>query len=84
MENVVKRTNAIVDVWAEPTLNKDNFLSVEYIKIQRNFGQGLSKVKNTPYYDRVLKEKLSVDYVELKIAGANNGLKNRRGNKEEF
>ena len=85
MENVVKRTNAIVDVWAEPTLNKDNFLSVEYIKKYREIlNRGLSKVKNTPYYDRVLKEKLSVDYAELKIAGANNDRKIDAGTKKNF
>lgn len=85
MENEVSKSNAVVDVWADPVLNKDNFLSSDNInKYRQILNRGLAKVKNTLYYDRVLKEKLSVDYAEIKIADASQERKNKMGNITTF
>lgn len=70
LQSNVKKTNAIVDIWADPKLNKDNFLSKTNIESYRAIlNRALQKTQRNPtVYNRILKEKLSVDYAEIQTA----------------
>lgn len=86
LKTEVKKNNAIVDIWADPTLNKNDFLSVQNILNYRNIlNKALNKTKSNPtIYNRVLKEKLSIDYVELQIASQDINRKKTIGNNREY
>jgi hypothetical protein len=73
LQEQVKKNNAIVDIWADPSLNKNDFLNRENITKYRNIlNEALRKTKNNPgVYKRILKEKLGVDYAELQISKYN-------------
>ncbi|WP_297983039.1 DUF4838 domain-containing protein [uncultured Chryseobacterium sp.] len=70
MQTEVKKHNAIVDIWADPKLNKNDFLSDANIaKYRQILNRALDKTKNNPtIYNRILKEKLSVDYAEIQTS----------------
>lgn len=70
LQTEVKKHNAIVDIWADPQLNKNDFLSDTNIaKYRQILNRALNKTKNNPtIYNRILKEKLSVDYAEIQTS----------------
>lgn len=69
LENEAKRTNANVDIWAEPIMNISNFLSAQNIKrFKELFNKALViSEHNDDQYKRVLKESLAVRFAEIEI-----------------
>lgn len=73
LEDNVKKNNAVVDIWADPKINKNDFLSETNIySYKAILNKALYKTKNNAaFYNRILKEKLSVDYAEIQISSDN-------------
>lgn len=86
LEKNANSTMAIVDVWANPSLNKDNFLSQKNIENYKGIlNNGLAKVKNKPdIYCRVLKEYASVEYAEIEIASQDSKRMNELGGEKKY
>jgi len=86
LESTAKKTNAIVDVWANPILNKNDFLSQKNINLYKSIlNKGLLKVKENPVlYSRVLKEYASLQYAEIEIASQDNNRLQELGGQNEL
>lgn len=86
LEENANSTKAIVDVWANPTLNKNDFLSQKNIEeYKKILNKGLAKVKDNPVaYSHVLKEYASIEYAEIEIASQDKNRMNEIGGEKRY
>ena len=84
LEKNVLEYGSTVDIWADNSINKDDFLNDKNIQQYKIiFNSALKKVKkNEIYYNRVLKEYLSIKYAEIVLAKKNKIRMEKLGGKE--